>query len=956
MLAKFQLRFVLLCLLTYGVSNAQQARYQQINASLRSPIFTRLAQFPVENIGPSVMGGRIVDIAVNPSNSIEFFVAYASGGLFYTNNNGQSFTPLFDHEESITIGDIEVDWKQRYIYIGTGENNSSRSSYAGTGIYFSSDWGKSWSNIGLRDAQHIGTVKVLPAESPSLLVAVMGHLYTPNAERGIFRFEKGTWTQTLFVDSLTGVMEIHQDPSNAKRFLATAWHRERYPWNFVESGKASAIYESNDEGRSWVKQTDNGMPQGENVGRMGLSVCSSKPNIWYAVLDNQGAQTPKSTQKISLKASALRKMSREEFLNYDSSKVISFLNENEVPKKYSYALIRAKISQGIWTPAIVANYVSDADNDLFDTPVIGAEVYRSDDAGKHWYKMNEQYLDGVFNTYGYYFGKIYTSPTNDSMVYVLGVPIIRSKDQGKHFEDITGDNQHSDHHVLWIDPTNDQHLINGNDGGLNISYDAGAHWIKCNTPAVGQFYAVAVDDAKPYRVYGGLQDNGVWVGPSRANESVSWHEEGHYPYKRLMGGDGMQVQIDTRDNQTVYTGYQFGHYFKVNAQGPNYDNHIHPSIEMGEEPLRFCWQTPILLSKYNKDILYMGSNKLHISLQQGKEMKVLSNDLTKGKRPGDVPFGTICTIAESPLQYGLLYVGTDDGNVWISKDGGFEMTDIRKNIPAAANLRVMCLTAGRFNAGRVYAVLSGFQYDDFTPYLFQSDDYGQSWKSIAYNLPMESLNKVKEDPTQKELLYVASDNGLYMSSADQQYTCISSMPRVAVHDMAIQEREGEMIVGTHGRSLYKLDIKILEKMFIANKSNNFVWLQTTDSLEYNLHWGQYTAWNERVPSPKMHFAYFVPDAHGDVQLIVTITQLAKKPMVVYQTPLTGKSGYNTWDYDLLNNYKADVKDKAKFTFLGVGEYQLEIRDASNKDRVVLQTKFKMKADKEVEVKQVPEQD
>ena len=951
---KFILGFLLF---SASTALAQEQRYQQLQQELQKTNYARLSDFPVENIGPSVMGGRIVDIAVNPTNATEFLVAYASGGLFYSNNNGQSFTPLFDHQESITIGDIDVDWTHRYIYVGTGENNSSRSSYAGTGIYFSSNWGKSWSNIGLRDAHHIGTVKVLPAESPSLLVASMGHLYTPNAERGIFRYENGSWKQTLFIDSLTGVMEIHQDPSQAKRYLATAWHRERYPWNFVESGKTSAIYESNDEGRTWSKQSDNGLPQGDLVGRMGLSVCVSKPNIWYAVVDNQAYQTQTISANPKLKASALRKMTREEFIKYDSAKIITFLSDNEVPKKYNYAFIRSKIEQGIWTPAVVANYVSDADNDLYDTPVIGAEVYRSEDGGKHWHKMNEQYLDGVFNTYGYYFGKVYTSPKNDSMVYLLGVTLIQSKDQGRQFADINGDNQHADHHVLWIDPSNDKHLINGNDGGLNISYDAGAHWIKCNTPAVGQFYAVAVDDAKPYRVYGGLQDNGVWVGPSRANESVAWHEEGHYAYKRLLGGDGMQVQVDTRDNQTVYTGYQFGHYYKLNASGPNYENHIHPSIEMGEEPLRFCWQTPILLSKYNKDILYMGSNRLHISLQQGKEMKVLTKDLTKGKRVGDVPYGTICTMSESPLQYGVLYVGTDDGNLWVSKDGGFQMQDIRANIPAASRLRVMCVTASRFNPSRVYVALSGFQFDDFTPYLFQSDDYGNTFKSIAGNLPMESLNKVKEDTKNEGMIYVASDNGLYVNLADLDYTPISSMPRVAVHDMAIQEREGEMIIGTHGRSLYKMDIKQLEKIATANQQHNFVWLHTADSIEYNSRWGQQKSWNERVSKPNMSFAFAVPNGANTNQVNVRIEMLAKKPVLVYESLLNCKEGYNNWDYSVTNNINSYLKDRLYESFLTEGTYELTMTTGTGKEaKVLLKTKFKVKAADKDAVEEAPERE
>jgi photosystem II stability/assembly factor-like uncharacterized protein len=378
-------------------------------------------------------------------------------------------------------------------------------------------------------------------------------------------------------------------------------------------------------------------------------------------------------------------------------------------------------------------------------------------------------------------------------------------------------NVHADHHALWVNPQRDAHLINGNDGGINITYDNGDNWFKANTPAVGQYYAVTVDNARPYNVYGGLQDNGVWYQPSQtprnpfAGSGLGLADES---VKNLGGGDGMQVQADLRDNVTVYYGSQFGNYSRTNRLNREGTRRITPRHELGEKPLRFNWQAPILLSPHNNDIVYFGSNKFHRSFNQGDTMIALTQDLTKGGKEGDVPYGTLTTISESPLRFGLIYSGTDDGNIHVTKDAGATWSLIssgnKKGASLPQGLWVSRVTASPHKEGRVYATLNGYRFDDFTPYLYVSEDYGATWTKIGRDLPTEPVNVVKEDPKNENILYIGTDGGLYVSFNRGQSFMMwnAGLPKsVPVHDIAIQTRENEIVLGTHGRSIYiaKLD-------------------------------------------------------------------------------------------------------------------------------------------------------
>lgn len=418
----------------------------------------------------------------------------------------------------------------------------------------------------------------------------------------------------------------------------------------------------------------------------------------------------------------------------------------------------------------------------------------------------------MFFTYGYVFARIWVSPTNPNKIVTVSVPLMLSEDGGKTFRDIGKSNVHVDHHAAWFDPKDDNHIINGNDGGLNITYDNGETWFKANTPSVGQFYSITVDNAKPYNIYGGLQDNGVWYGPSNYQANLDWTANGQYPYKSIGGGDGMQVQVDTRDNNTFYTGSQFGAYFRSTIDGKGPRVSLRPAHKLGDKPLRFNWETPIWLSRHNPDILYLGTNRFYRSLNKGDSLQVLSPDLTNGYVAGDVPYGTLTTVTESPLRFGLLYVGSDDGNIHVSKDGGYTWTKISSKLPQ--KLWISQVTASNFQEGRVYASLNAYRYDNFAPYLYVSEDYGTTWQAITDGLPMESINVIKEDPKNENILYVGTDNGVY-TSIDRGKTFMvwsGGLPRVPVHDIAIQERENEIVLGTHGRSVYTAKINYLQKL------------------------------------------------------------------------------------------------------------------------------------------------
>ena len=797
-------------------ATSAQERLKSIDQRKQLLSRSTLNETGFRNIGPSVMSGRVVDIEVNPQDPTEFYVAYASGGLWQTKNNGQSFTSIFDSVDVLTIGDIAVNWQNRHIWVGTGEVNSSRSTYAGLGVYRSSNNGKSWEYLGLPESHHIGKIQLSAKDPNTAWVAVLGHLYSESKERGIYKtIDAGkTWNQTLAIDANTGAIDVDIDPSNEQNLYAAMWYRTRTASNFEESGKTSGIYKSTDGGDKWtlISTPTSGFPSGDGVGRIGLAVYPKNPSIVYAIVDNNFHQPDTAMQKAADTSRYVlrdfKTLTVDQFLALDDKKLNAFLKSprNGIPTKYNAENIKKDVQSGKLAPNCIWDYLYDANTALFETPIYGAQVYRSDNAGLSWVKTHVKPIE-LYSTYGYYFGKVFVSPSNPDKIAITGVSVLLSTDGGKTFSSIGKENVHADHHFVWMNGQRDSHMIIGNDGGCNITYDNGAHWFKANTPAVGQFYNIAIDMAKPYNVYGGLQDNGTWFGSSATKENYDWYDGGHNPYTMIGGGDGMQVQVDWRDNKTVYSGSQFGAYSRQNLATKERKS-VRPTRDLGEPAVRYNWQSPILLSRHNQDVFYFGSNKFHRSMSKGDSLVTLSNDLTTNPVQGDVPFGTTTTISESPIRFGLIYVGTDDGNVQVSKDGGNSFSLISQKLPKG--LYVSRVIASKYNVARVYVTLNGYRNDHFNAYVYQSDDYGTTWKQIMKDLPSEPVNVIKEDAVSEQVLYVGTDGGLYVSldGGNSSMAWTKGLPAsVPVHDLEIHPRDHEIVLGTHGRSLYvgKLD-------------------------------------------------------------------------------------------------------------------------------------------------------
>ena len=911
-------------LFAQNISTAVQ-RLQTFDKVYNHPTYFDSVKF--RSIGPTIMSGRVVDIDVNPANSNEFFVAYASGGVWHTDNNGLSFKPIFDNEATHTIGDVAMNWADNILWVGTGEVNSSRSSYAGLGIYKSINRGASWEHFGLEETHHIGKIILHPTNKNTAWVAALGHLYSKNEQRGIFKTNNGgrTWDKTLFINDSTGCVDLLINPNNTQELYAASWTRSRKAWNFNGSGSGSAIWKSQDGGVSWKRMTmgNNGFPKGEGVGRIGIAISDTHPNIIYALLDNNFHQK-ESEKKDKLKASDFLNMTELQFKKLSNNKFKDFLKQNGYPKKYDPQSVRTDIENGEYTIADIGRWrLADADASLFETPIYGAEVYKSENGGANWERMNKELLDGVYFTYGYYFGTISVTPGIHDRVWIGGYPLLMSRNGGRSFTQKDGDNCHPDYHRIWINPNNPKHIIACNDGGINISYDEGKKWSLCNTPAVGQFYTVAVDNASPYNVYGGLQDNGTWTGSSRTKENTRWQQQGQYAYKRLGGGDGMQVQVDTRTNNTFYLGYQFGNYMR---KGGGKRISIKPVHDIGEKAYRFNWQTPILLSKHNQDIFYYGSNKFHRSMNKGSELTSLSNDLTTTTKKGNVPFGTLTSISESAKKFGLLYVGTDDGNVWVSEDVGYRWKNISAGLPK--NKWVTRVIASQHIEGRVYVALNGYRDDDFTPYLYRSDDYGATWKAIDRSLPHEPINVIKEDPKKASITYVGSDNGLYVSTdnSNSYMAWHGGLPRVAVHDLAIQERENEIVVGTHGRSVYISSLSLVQKL--ADYKEKEIALLPITNKKHSRQLGKKWSSFAKPYSYEMPISYFTQQG-GDAILRVLNS---KKKLLLKKLVVAGK-GWNTFQYDmsLQSDYKRNLDENVTTAddgkmYLPPGNYFIEIEN------------------------------
>ncbi|MEP6801305.1 MAG: glycosyl hydrolase [Acidobacteriota bacterium] len=776
------------------------------------------AELKFRNVGPEVQGGRVVDV-VSPANHPDsLLVAFASGGLWRTDSRGGAWTPLFDGQPTLTIGAFALaDGDARTIYVGTGEANSSRTSYAGTGIYKTTDAGKTWQSLGLSDTHHIARILVDSRSPETVLVAAMGHLYTDNTERGVYRTADGgrTWSKTLFVDDRTGAIDLVADPRNPDVVYAATWERARTAANFLESGPGSGVWKSADAGRTW-KRLAGGLPSGATLGRIGLALAASQPDTVYAVLDNQALRPDsepfdEEAPPGELTARRLKALPPEAFSRLDDATIALFLKRHDFPKALKASRLKKDVAAGKISISDLLAYMKDSNRDLFENDVIGLEVYRTDDGGGSWKKTHAGRIEKVFYSYGYYFARIAADPSNPDHIYIGGVPMIASTDGGKTFKGIDQRGVHGDHHAIFIDPKTPSRVVIGNDGGINVSADAGETWTKLNNIGVGQFTTIAVDDAEPYNIVGGLQDNGVMRGPSTYRPGKSDPQA----WKSIWGGDGSCVAIDPKDANLVYAAGQFGASGRVNVKTGERQR-IRPRPELSaakkEKPLRYNWITPFILSPHSREILYYGTNRLYRSFDRGDTWAAISDDLTSNREQGDVPFGAITSIAESPKRFGVLFVGTDEGRVWGSRDGGNTWADLSKGL--ARDKWVSRVIASAFDEGTVYVSQNGYRDDDFSAYVFRSTDFGRTWHSISGGLPAEPVNTVREDPKAKHLLYVGTDSGVFASlDRGATWTALSGdLPRVAVHDLVVQPREGDLVLATHGRSVYVADAAPLRRM------------------------------------------------------------------------------------------------------------------------------------------------
>jgi photosystem II stability/assembly factor-like uncharacterized protein len=687
------------------------------------------------NIGPAIMGGRIDDFAVVESRPSTYYVGAASGGLWKTENNGTTFEPVFDDQDSSSIGDVAIAPSDPLVlYVGTGEANNRQSSSWGHGVYKTTDGGKSWTHLGLAETHHIGRIVVHPTNPDVVYVAALGHLWGPNKERGLYKSTDGgrTWTNTKFIDDDTGFVDVAMDPRSPNILYAASYQRRRAPFGYSGGGPGSALWKTIDGGATWKKLTE-GLPRDGDVGRIGVAVYRRDPRIVYA---------------------------------------------------------------------------------LFEHAKEGG-IYRSEDRGDTWKKMSDT------NPRPSYYSQVHIDPNNDQRIWVLGAPMFYSEDGGKTFRNDLVQKIHGDYHALWIDPADSDHVLAGSDGGIHVSWDRGRSWDYINTVPLAQFYEVAYDLRRPYSVCGGLQDNGSWCGPSRTLYTQGIANEDWF---RIGGGDGFHAAVDPADPDTVYTESQDGNVQRLDLR-TNERRVIRPE-PAGEERYRFNWNSPILISPHDPKTVFYGGNRLFVSHDRG-DTWTQTTDLTNAasrdkmtifgksakeflsRNDGVVHFGTVTTIAESPVKAGLLWAGTDDGNLQISRDGGITWTNVAGRVPGVPKgTYVSRVEASRSAEGTAYAAFDGHRSDDYAVYLFRTDDYGQTWRSVAGNLPKGwTVHVVREHPKNPRLLFVGTENGLWASwdGGAQWVRLKGKMPTVPVFDLQIHPREDDLIVATHGRGIFILD-------------------------------------------------------------------------------------------------------------------------------------------------------
>ena len=901
------------------------AREESFQVRKQMVLASPLKGIPFRSVGPMAQGGRVVDISVDANQPHHWMVAFATGGLWITHNDGASWTPLFDQEEVGIIGALAVRWgnqgQPQEIWIGTGEPNASRSSYAGAGLYHSQNGGQTWRRAGLKNSHRIARIVLHPTDYQTVYVAAQGPLYTDGGERGIYKTTDNgiTWVQSLKGGDRVGATDVLMDFANPNIVYAALWEKDRKPWNFLESGPGSGIYKTTDGGANWTLVME-GLPRGAGVGRIGLGQSRQNPQKIYAFMDNQNLRPTDEINPYEdvtrLTAKKIRSMSKDQFLKLEPRTLQNFIRSNDLDPSLRAETVLEDISKGTLQIRDLLNAINDDNAALFETDIIGPELYVTIDGAARWTKTHHQRLDNLINTYGYYFGQLAVDPTDDRHVYLMGVPVIQTRDGGKTFESANGEEgaiPHVDHHAMWINPKNPQHIILGNDGGLNISSDGGSSWREIENLAVGQFYTVEVDQAEPYQIYGGLQDNGVMTGPAKRLRP----RQGRDTWKSIYGGDGGFVQVNPQDNQTIYTESQFG--FMSRLKGAERKS-IRPHAALQDDPYRFNWQTPIKMSTHAPDVIYTGTQKVLRSMDRGDTWVELSGDLTTKPRLGDVPYGTISALTESPKRFGVLFAGTDDGLVHVTKDGGRSWTNISKGLPLQR--WVSRLEASRFQEGTIYVVLNAYRNDLQETLLYKSTDFGSTWQSIKGNLPEENFNVLREDPSNPSILYAGSDAGVYCSlNGGRSWDVLGQgLPRVPVHDMVIQSKAKDLVVATHGRSVYVAPLNVLQGYTDTIRSKK-AHLFETPKIAARTWWANdRPTWFNPITEDPLDL-YFHVAASGLTRLRLVNSE--GQEVKAWQVQATAGLNHFTWDY-LVDPTGLKNVPPGRRPFVTAGTYQLSM--------------------------------
>lgn len=802
-------------------------------------------------LGPTNISGRMTDTAVVAPKGKHYtiYVAGASGGVWKTVNEGTTWEPVFQHAASTSIGDVTIaPSDQNIIWVGTGEANIFRSSMAGAGVYKSTDAGKTWQHMGLTDTHTIPRIVIHPKKPGIVYAAASGHEWTDNIERGVYRsLDGGThWKKVLFISKKAGAIDLVMDPSDPDTLYAATWQRVRKKWNDPRNEKGydgSGIFKTTNGGDTW-EAINNGLPKAKYRGRIGIDVCLSKPNVLYAFIDNY--------------------------------EVIGKWPERED----TYGLPKGGM-------------------------IKGATVYRSDDKGKNWRQVSQDndYMRRLSATYGWVFGQIRVDPNNENKIYVMGLALNVSEDGGKTFRPLPG--MHGDHHGLWIDPDNSNYLVNVNDGGAAISYDAGKNWrtFYDNAPLV-QFFNVMYDMDKPFHVYGSIQDHGSYRGVvdlSRGRQQIPARE-----WEKAPGGEGSSHAIDPTDTNIVYSADFYGTISRTDLSTKEKVK-IVPKPARGESPYRGQWLAPFIISPHNPRVIYHGMNFLFRSMDRGDSWEKISPDLTYNnkKKMGDIRYQTIFSISESPLKFGLIYVGTDDGRVHVTKDSGKNWTEITGGLPQGK--WISRVAASAYDEGTVYMTQNGKRDDDFAAYVWKSTDYGKTWQDIKNNIPGGPVNVIREDPKNKNILYVGTDLGVYVSinGGEHWYVLAKDFPATYVHDLVIHPRDSILAAATHGRGMYAMDVSYLQQLtgeVLARPVHLFEMLPAKLPVQ---------RWRRWVGGQNAYIHYYLREA-GEVELVVKDAEGKE----IKKLEGTGDAGLNMAVWDLTKT----GKEKSEPSYAAPGKY------------------------------------